>query len=152
MASCTLPKSAVDQLRGFISLCKANPSIIHNDELAFFKDYLLSMGASLPPAPKQSTEKKPEPAAAAPTKEEEPTEMEVESEESDVELDMDGVIGDPNPDIVQDMGDPTKGELTDGEQEEFSNKRSDAMRLMSEVKFEKLIYQVSSIISCYNAI
>ena len=136
MASCTLPKSAVDQLRGFISLCKANPSIIHNEELAFFKDYLLSMGASLPPEPtsKQSSEKKPEPAAAAPKEEEqEPTEVEVESEESDVELDMDGVIGDPNPDVVQDMGDPNKGELTDGEQEEFSNKRSEAMGLLSEV-------------------
>ena len=133
MASCTLPKSAVDQLKGFISLCKANPSVIHNEELAFFKDYLLSMGASLPPEPKakQSTEK-PEPAASAP-KEEEPAEMEVESEESDVELDMDGVIGDPNPDVVQDMGDLNKGELTDSEQEEFSNKRSEAMGLMSEV-------------------
>ena len=60
-------------------------------------------------------------------------ELHVESEESDVELDMDGVIGDPNPDVVQDMGDPSKGELTDSEQEEFSNKRSEAMQLMSEV-------------------
>ena len=133
-----LPKSAVDQLKGFISLCKSKPEIIHNEELTFFREYLLSMGANLPPKPEGETaggEKKqqetptPTPEAAK----EEPAEMEVESEESDVELDMSGVIGDPNPGIDQDMGDPTKKELTDQEMESFDEKRSQAMQTFSEV-------------------
>ena len=92
--SFSLPKSAVDQLKGFISLCKSKPEMIHNEELTFFKEYLLSMGATLPPAPpKEDKPSKPEPEAKAPPAAEPETEMEVESEESDVELDMDGVIG-----------------------------------------------------------
>ena len=95
--SFTMPKAAVDQLKGFISLCKSKPEIIHNEELAFFREYLLSMGASLPPAPEQQQptggeQKADTKPAPEPTKDE-PTEMEVESEESDVELDMEGVIG-----------------------------------------------------------
>ena len=101
--SFSLPKSAVDQLKGFISLCKSKPEMIHNEELTFFREYLLSMGATLPPVPSKGDQggccgSKPESgcganAAAPPPKEPEKEEMEVESEESDVELDMDGVIG-----------------------------------------------------------
>ena len=94
--SFSLPKSALDQLKGFISLCKSKPEMIHNEELTFFREYLLSMGATLPPAPpKEEKPSKPEPEAKVPppAAEEPETEMEVESEESDVELDMDGVIG-----------------------------------------------------------
>ena len=92
--SFSLPKAALDQLKGFITLCKSKPEVLHNEELSFFSDYLLSMGASLPPKPeqKQKEAQKEEPKESA--KVEEPdVEMEVESEESDVELDMDGVIG-----------------------------------------------------------
>lgn len=93
--SFTLPKSAVDQLKGFISLMKSKPEIIHNEELTFFREYLIDMGATLPPKPEAATggdaDKKSDP-APEPAKEE-PAQMEVESEESDVELDMDGVIG-----------------------------------------------------------
>ena len=92
--SFSLPKSAVDQLKGFISLCKSKPEMIHNEELTFFREYLVSMGATLPPVPpKEDKPSKPEPEAKAPPAAEPETEMEVESEESDVELDMDGVIG-----------------------------------------------------------
>ena len=113
-----LPKSAVDQLKGFISLCKSKPEIIHNEELTFFREYLLSMNATLPPKPTGGeaaggSEKKQEtPKPASQPSQEEPAEMEVESEESDVELDMEGVIGDPNPNIDQEMGDSNKKELT----------------------------------------
>ena len=103
--SFSLPKSAVDQLKGFISLCKSKPEMIHNEELTFFRDYLVSMGATLPPVPPKEDQggccgSKPETgcgaktsAAPPPPPQEPEKEMEVESEESDVELDMDGVIG-----------------------------------------------------------
>ena len=135
-----LPKSAVDQLKGFISLCKSKPEIIHNEELTFFREYLLSMNATLPPKPTGGeaaggSEKKQEtPKPASQPSQEEPVEMEVESEESDVELDMEGVIGDPNPNIDQEMGDSNKKELTEQEMETFDEKRSQAMQTFSEVE------------------
>ena len=137
--SFSMPKSAVDQLKGFISLCKSRPEIIHNEELAFFRDYLLSMGATLPPKPEGGAApdagKKPDSKPAPEPAKEEPAEMEVEeSDESDVELDMEGVIGDPNPNIDQEMGDPNKKELTEQEMETFDDKRSQAMQTFSEVE------------------
>ena len=91
--SFTLPKSAVDQLKGFISLCKSKPEIIHNEELAFFKEYLQSMDATLPPVPAEEEKPSKSETKDPPTASEPEAEMEVESEESDVELDMEGVIG-----------------------------------------------------------
>ena len=59
-----LPQSALEQLKGFIMLCRTKPEILHKEELAFFREYLSSLGARLPaapePAPKEpSTESKP---------------------------------------------------------------------------------------------
>ena len=53
-----MPEAALAQLKGFISLCQAQPQIIHRPELKFFKDYLESMGATLPaPAPEPKQDK-----------------------------------------------------------------------------------------------
>lgn len=48
-----LPKSAIEQLKGFILLCRTKPEIIHKPELAFFREFLQSFGATLPPPPPQ---------------------------------------------------------------------------------------------------
>ena len=98
-----LPKPQVDQLQAFISLLKATPQILHDPALSFFRDYLESMGATLPtPPPKKERQrsKSPEPEEITPNKTEEmevqeDVEVDVEEEdpESDVELDMTGVIG-----------------------------------------------------------
>ena len=137
-----LPKSAVDQLKGFISLCKSKPEIIHNEELTFFREYLLSMNATLPPKPEGAEEKRETPKPEPKPSQEEPAEMEVESEESDVELDMEGVIGDPNPNIDQEMGDSNKKELTEQEMETFDEKRSQAMQTFSEVDIIFRLFEV----------
>ena len=55
-----LPKAAIDQLQGFITLLKAKPEILHKPELKFFLDYLESLGANIPPAPAKQ-EATPEP-------------------------------------------------------------------------------------------
>ena len=91
--SFSLPKAALDQLKGFITLCRSKPEVLHNEELTFFSDYLLSMGATLPPKPDQKPKEAQKEESKASAKVDEDVEMEVESEESDVELDMDGVIG-----------------------------------------------------------
>lgn len=84
------------QLRAFIDLCKVKPSILHLDDFKFFKDYIESLGGSIPAAGAASTDDfipKPQPKSEpqpAPQPEPQPQE---ESEESEVELDNDGVIG-----------------------------------------------------------
>ena len=91
-----LPKAQVDQLKEFVTLLKTCPAILHDPGLAFFRDYLVSMGAKVPtPPPQKEPSKTPEP-ETVPMKEAEEMEQEevVEEEpESDVELDMSGVIG-----------------------------------------------------------
>merc|ERR1711971_1132349 len=117
----------------------ADPEVLHNSELAFFTDYLLSMGAILPPKPEPKQEQKqkePSPAAPPQSKEED---MEVESEESDVELDMEGVVKNPDPEEAHEMGDPEKKEMTDDEMEKFDEKRGEAMSAFSEGEWEAAI-------------
>ena len=53
-----LPSSAVEQLKGFILLCRTKPEILHKPELKFFRDFLESFGANLPtPPPEEKTDK-----------------------------------------------------------------------------------------------
>jgi len=142
--SFSLPKAALDQLKGFITLCRANPAVLHNPELAFFTDYLLSLGAVLPPKPKEETKETPESKKGdkvptpPPAKEEEVEDMEL-SEESDVELDMEGVMKEPDAESAHEMGDKTKKEMTDEEMEKFDDKRSEAMSAFSEGDWENAI-------------
>jgi len=138
--SFSLPKAALDQLKGFITLCRSKPEVLHNPELTFFSEYLLTMGATLPPKPEEveKEQQKEEPKGAA--KEQEPeAAMEVESEESDVELDMEGVIGDTSQDESHEMGDASKKEMTDQEMESFDEKRSEAMQSFSEGEWDKAV-------------
>jgi hypothetical protein len=69
-----LPQSALEQLKGFIMLCRTKPEILHKQELAFFREYLNSLGARLPPAPEpaqKEAEAKPSAGSAEPTSPEE---------------------------------------------------------------------------------
>jgi len=88
-----LPDQQVSELRAFVQILKASPDILHTPQLAFFKEYIESLGGKAPPL--FGGEKKPEPKPAPPTSEPEPKVNEAEEElvESDIELDMEGVIG-----------------------------------------------------------
>ena len=61
--------------------------------MTLFQDYLVSLGAKLPEAPKAKAEEKKKTPEPEPMSEEPEPEPEPESEESEVELDMEGVIG-----------------------------------------------------------
>ena len=63
-----LPNSAIEQLKGFILLCRTKPEILHKPELKFFRDFMESFGATLPTPPpagkageKPAQEKEPKP-------------------------------------------------------------------------------------------
>lgn len=47
-----MDKQKIAQLEKFVAILKATPEVVHMPELAFFKEYLVSLGASLPATPK----------------------------------------------------------------------------------------------------
>merc|ERR1711976_869217 len=134
----SLPKAQIDQLKAFVSMLKAKPDILHHPDLSFLKEYLESLGATIPPKPERPpTPPKVEAEMESPEPESKAPEPEPESEESDVELDMTGVV-EPDKDENLDMGDPNK-ELSDADLEKFDEKRSEAMGVFSEGEWEKAI-------------
>lgn len=46
--SCPFNEEHLKQLKAFVDLCKDQPLILHHPKLAFFKEYLVSLGVSLP--------------------------------------------------------------------------------------------------------
>ncbi|CAK1600994.1 unnamed protein product [Parnassius mnemosyne] len=138
--SCPFNEEQLLQLQAFVELCKTQPQIIHHPKLAFFKDYLVSLGVTLPAATfgtKHFTA-----SGDGATNENQAAEndsSEEESEpESDVELNMEGVIeGDPI-DNDQIMGDQTK-EPTDEDRDLSDEKRTEAMKAFAEQQYEKAI-------------
>jgi suppressor of tumorigenicity protein 13 len=138
-----LPNSAIEQLKGFILLCRTKPEILHKPELKFFRDFLETFGARIPMPP--AGEAKEAPSKEDTSKPTEDTNMETDdggeasSEESDVELDMDGVLENPDAEEPHEMGDAEKKEMTDEEMEQFDEARSSAMGTFSEGEWEKAV-------------
>jgi suppressor of tumorigenicity protein 13 len=86
----------LSQLTGFINLCKDDPKILHSPELAFFKNYIESLGGKIPATLPETDFEPPKADIPEPRKAKEPEakpEPEVDSEESDIELDNSGIIG-----------------------------------------------------------
>ncbi|QCD85459.1 suppressor of tumorigenicity protein 13 [Vigna unguiculata] len=88
------------ELKQFIESCRSNPSLLHNPSLSFFKAYLLSLGARIPPQPKT------EPGDFYETKPDPPLSAQDDLVESDIELDNADVV-EPDNDPPQKMGDPS---------------------------------------------
>ncbi|CAH9104743.1 unnamed protein product [Cuscuta europaea] len=95
----------LEDLKFFVDRCKADPSILYNPSLSFFRNYLESLGALIPP--KMKTEKYDEefPDYKKPNFSSNDS-MYGDIVESDVELDTTNVVG-PDNDPPQKMGDPS---------------------------------------------
>lgn len=89
--ACPLPADQLKNFRLFIDLCKQDSNILHHPELAFFRNFILSLGGIIPPKKTNSSGDKPKSEPAQETAE--PAVEEEDSAESDVELNYDGVIG-----------------------------------------------------------
>jgi hypothetical protein len=97
----SIPRAQLEQLKMFVSVLKQKPDLLHTSELAFFKDYLEAMGATLPEKKEeQKKEETKEDEKAEPMEAEAEPEADPESEESEVELDMEGVIGEHCDDMI----------------------------------------------------
>lgn len=46
--NCPFNDEQLSQLKAFVEFCKGEPQIIHHPKLTFFKDYLASLGVTIP--------------------------------------------------------------------------------------------------------
>ncbi|KAF5306182.1 hypothetical protein FQR65_LT07458 [Abscondita terminalis] len=140
--SCPFNKDSLDKLKTFIDICKSKPEILHLEDLQFFRDYLQSLGATIPPRPDMSSSNA---ESKSPSHVESEPEEEQESEESDVELNMEGCI---EPDVVDDkhiMGDSSKIP-TDEDCDKADEKRCQAMAEFGAGNHEKAVELLSEAI------
>ncbi|KAL4633023.1 hypothetical protein ACB092_04G091200 [Castanea dentata] len=135
-----MESAEISELKQFVSECKSNPSLIHNPSLAFFKSYLQSLGARIPPEPK--TEKGGDKMSGTgehfdAKNPHTATEDDDELVESDIELDVTDVV-EPDNDPPQKMGNPSI-EVTEENREAAQNEKSKAMYAISEGKTDEAI-------------
>ncbi|KPJ11127.1 Hsc70-interacting protein [Papilio machaon] len=138
--SCPFNDEQLMQLQAFIELCKTQPQILHHPRLSFFKEYLVSLGVTIPTATFGTKHFTPSgDGSQNETGEKAQSSTEEESEqESDVELDMDGVVEGDSIGDDQLMGDSNK-EPSDEDRDKSDEKRSEAMRAFSDQQFEEAI-------------
>lgn len=139
--SCPFNDEKLAQLRAFVEFCKGEPQVLHHPKLAFFKEYLNSLGVTIPPASSFGAQNFTPSGDTNTAQNDNVTKESSEEEsepESDVELDMEGVIKGDTTDDSQVMGDPIK-EVTDEERDQSDEKRSEAMRAFSEQQFDEAI-------------
>ncbi|CAJ2675889.1 unnamed protein product [Trifolium pratense] len=110
----------VGELKEFIEACKSNPSLLHTPSLSFFKSYLLSLGARIPPQPKT------EPVVVNTTNNDNDDDI----IESDLELDNSDVV-EPDNDPPQKMGNPS-AQVTDDNRDDAQVAKSKALLALSQ--------------------
>lgn len=111
----------LEDLKRFVELCKENPSILQNPSLTFFKSFLESLGAQVPP-----------PVKSEQGGEEHHDELDEDIIESDVELDNTDIV-EPDNDPPQQMGDFIS-EVTDENRDAAQISRAKALDAISEGK------------------
>ncbi|CAL9044709.1 unnamed protein product [Musa banksii] len=144
------------ELRLFVERCKGNPAVLADPAISFFRDYLESLDAKLPPAA-YKTGASPRARDAKSSMVEEIDEDEdldwvdhtVDHEsddeiiESDIELEGDIVEADNDP--PQKMGDPSV-DVTDENREASQEAKGRAMEAISEGRFEEAIKHLTDAI------
>ncbi|CAI0413756.1 unnamed protein product [Linum tenue] len=137
------------ELKNFVELCKSNPSVLTDPTLAFFRDYLESLGSFRFVCDLQKSHVDEESDEEIPEKEspsvEEPEEEEEEDEiiESDVELE--GETVEPDNDPPQKMGDSSV-EVTEESRDASQEAKAKAMEAISEGKLEEAVEHLTEAI------
>jgi suppressor of tumorigenicity protein 13 len=155
--------SKARELREFVEACKKDPSLLADPNLAFFRDYLESLGAKIPAAAaaaaKAASFDKPRRSSMDDIDDDdddddedldmrdatpEPDELDEEIVESDLELEGDTVQSDHD-DPPQKMGDPSV-EVTEENRDASQEAKGKAMEAMSEGKLDEAIEHLTSAI------
>jgi len=131
-------------LRQFVSACRADISILHRPEMAFYKEYLESLGASIPPKPADPPQDRPTSEHREKEKMEESSAEEETAEIPPPELDNSGVI-EPDNESPLPMGDASRTS-TDEDLEKANDLRDQANAAFSEGDYPKAVDQYTQAI------
>lgn len=132
----------MSELKIFVQLCESSPEVLHLPEMGFFRTWLQSMGATIPPPPKTKGSCQggcpcgPPPTTASPPEPEPPVPS--ESEESEIEIDNEGVI-EPDTDEPQEMGEFDSIEVTEEMMDQANEKKMDAINALGEGDLQKAL-------------
>jgi suppressor of tumorigenicity protein 13 len=143
--------SKLNQLKQFVEHCKSDPSILTDPSLSFFREYIESLGAQLPPSAYEHADSKSESFVVEESDEDMDggkgnADDEVEEDEiveSDVELEGETVEHDIDP--PQKMGDPSV-EVTDESRDAAQAAKAKAIEAISEGNLEEAIENLTEAI------
>ncbi|XP_047956722.1 TPR repeat-containing thioredoxin TDX [Salvia hispanica] len=131
----------IQELKGFVEFCKPNPHVLNTPSLAFFKNFLQSLGARIPAFGGSSKDgedhedKKPFDTRKRDVPMEDISNDDIV--ESDVEFDNSDIV-EPDNDPPQKMGDPSV-EVTEENQEAAQLSKAKAMEAIADGKLSEAI-------------
>ncbi|XP_068317478.1 FAM10 family protein At4g22670 isoform X3 [Pyrus communis] len=147
-----MDEAKLNQLKHFVEQCKSDPSVLADPSLSFFRDYLESLGATLPASAQKQGDSKSKSYVVEESDDDmadtEAAQVHVEEEEdeiieSDVELEGDTVEPDDEP--PQKMGDASV-EVTDENRDAAQAAKSKAMEAISEGNLEEAVEHLTEAI------
>lgn len=129
----------IELLKHFVSLCQTDPDILHQPQMAFYRQYLESLGATIPPpkSSKKQSNSDPNQPQAEEASENTTKSQHFEEPEEEIpppDLDETGVIP-PEEDQPLPMGDDQK-QVTDEDLEKANENRDLANAAFAEGDFE----------------
>ncbi|KAL7098298.1 hypothetical protein ACP275_09G007700 [Erythranthe tilingii] len=131
----------IEELKGFVQHCKQNPSVLHTPPFSFFKLFLQSMGAQIPPSENSGRDNE----KNQDTKQFQSETLDEEIVESDVELDNSYIV-EPDNDPPEKMGDPSV-EVTEENQEAAQLSKAKANEAISDGNFIEAIDHLTEAIT-----
>ncbi|KAJ1694898.1 hypothetical protein LUZ63_011596 [Rhynchospora breviuscula] len=145
------------ELKLFIEQCKKNPSILSDPSLAFFRDYLESLGAKLPSAAYKHSEQPRSPvmdemddidedADDDDLKYTEPEHDELDDDIVESDIELEGETVEPDNEPPQKMGDSTV-EVTEENRDASQEAKGKAMEAISEGNFDEAIEHLTTAIT-----
>uniref|UniRef100_A0A1D1YWD9 FAM10 family protein At4g22670 n=1 Tax=Anthurium amnicola TaxID=1678845 RepID=A0A1D1YWD9_9ARAE len=160
-----MDQAKVTQLKHFVEQCKANPSILADPSISFFRDYLESLGCKLPSAAYQpgASPRSRDPKSYeldesdddlddmdrddlhSKTSSKSPEEIESDGDIVESDIELEGEIVEPDNDPPQKMGDPSV-EVTDENRDAAQMAKGKAMEAISEGNLEEAIEHLTEAI------
>ncbi|XP_062028229.1 FAM10 family protein At4g22670 [Rosa rugosa] len=149
-----MEEAKLKQLKHFVEQCKSDPSILADPSLSFFRDYLESLGATVPSSAGKNEDSKPrsyvvEESDDDMSEEAEPEQVHVQEEEEEEivesDLELEGDIVEPDNEPPQKMGEASV-EVTEDNRDASQAAKGKAMEAISEGNLEEAIEHLTEAI------
>nr|XP_011463751.1 PREDICTED: FAM10 family protein At4g22670 isoform X4 [Fragaria vesca subsp. vesca] len=149
-----MEEAQLNQLKQFVEQCKSDPSVLADPSLSFFRDYLESLGATVPSSASNKEDSKPRSYVVEESDDDmseeaepEPVHVQEEEEEEIVEsdLELEGDIVEPDDEPPQKMGDASV-EVTEENRDASQAAKGKAMEAISEGNLDEAIEHLTEAI------